>query len=274
MDKKLVFVENERPVTDSLTVSEVFGKNHADVLRDVRNILKEIDTEWGISNFAETPYVHPQNGQIYKKYILTEDGFAILVMGYTGKDAMRFKVDYIKEFRRMKEELLQIKTAGLYRKPKDLRDALVIMIDQLDKIEKLEADKAILQQCLADSEPKVTYYDQILQSTDTVLITQIAKDYGLSGRKLNAILHDAGVQYKVNEQWVLYAKHQGMGYTKSRTVSFTRTDGSKDAKLHTEWTQKGRLFIHEIMSNRGIIPCMDRETTEQNSANNLVKFPG
>ena len=55
----LVFIENGRAVTDSLTVAETFKKNHADVLRDIRHILATVDAEWGISNFADTPYEHP-----------------------------------------------------------------------------------------------------------------------------------------------------------------------------------------------------------------------
>ncbi|MBJ8026110.1 phage antirepressor KilAC domain-containing protein, partial [Bacillus cereus] len=87
----------------------------------------------------------------------------------------------------------------------------------------------------------------------------IAADYGLSAVRLNKILKDEKVQYKVNNQWLLYAKHQNKGYTKSQTIDVKHSDGSKSVKMNTRWTQKGRLFIHDMLTKRGIIPEMDRE---------------
>jgi phage antirepressor YoqD-like protein len=109
---------------------------------------------------------------------------------------------------------------------------------------------------------KTRYVDTILKSKSTVTITQIAKDYGMSGPQLNKILHEEKVQYKQNKQWLLYHKHQDNGYTKSETIDITRSNGDPDVTMNTRWTQKGRLFIHEILTKRGIIPFMDRETVK------------
>jgi phage antirepressor YoqD-like protein len=98
----------------------------------------------------------------------------------------------------------------------------------------------------------------ILKSKGTLTITQIAKDYGMSGPQLNKILHDEKVQYKQNKQWLLYQKHQDKGYTKSETIDITRSNGDPDVTLNTRWTQKGRLFIHELLAKREIVPYMDR----------------
>lgn len=130
----------------------------------------------------------------------------------------------------------------------------------------------MIQQCLAEAQPKVTYVDRILDSKDTLLITQIAKDYGMSGRRLNTILHSEGVQYKLHDQWVLYWQYQDLGYTKSHTHEFTRSSGEKGTKITTEWTQKGRLFIHELLSKRGIIATMDR-TSEANKSADIIPMP-
>jgi Rha family phage regulatory protein len=257
MDKKLVFVANDRPVTDSLTVADVFGKRHDNVIRDIRGILEEIDVEWGVLNFEQTPYTHPQNGQMYHKYLLTEDGFTLLVMGYSGKEAMRFKVRYIQAFRDMQKRL-HSRQAPFPSLPRNYKEALLALVAEVEKTERLEADKLALEQCLAEVQPKLTYVDQILASQDTVCITQIAKDYGLSGKRLNLILHDAGVQYKVNGQWVLYARYQHLGYTHSHTVPYTRSNGERGIQLQTEWTQKGRLFLHELLAKRNIVACVDR----------------
>ncbi|MGQ0419532.1 phage antirepressor KilAC domain-containing protein, partial [Bacillus sp. HC-Mk] len=112
---------------------------------------------------------------------------------------------------------------------------------------------------LAENSSKITYLDQILQSQDTVTVSQVAADYSLSAIKLNKILNQEKVQYKVNNQWLLYSKHQNKGYTKSQTVDVTHSDGSRSVKMNTRWTQKGRLFIHEILSRRGIVPEMDKK---------------
>lgn len=83
-NKELVFIENNRVVTDSLTVAEVFGKRHDLVLRDIQNQINKLieagESEWGVLNFAETQYQHPQNKQWYKKYLLTEEAFTIVAM--------------------------------------------------------------------------------------------------------------------------------------------------------------------------------------------------
>lgn len=108
-------------------------------------------------------------------------------------------------------------------------------------------------------EPKVRYVDEILSSTDTMSITQIAKDYGLSGRRLNQILHERGIQYKVNNQWVLYAKYAGAGYTKSHTHRYEKVAGRIGTNIQTVWTQKGRLLIHNTLESIGIIAEVDKD---------------
>ncbi|EOO68946.1 transcriptional regulator [Bacillus thuringiensis] len=103
---QLVFVNNNNEVvTDSLTVAEVFGKRHDNVFRDIVNIIesmKEIG-EKGVQYFEETPYQHEQNKQWYPKFNLTKEGFTMLVMGFTGKKALEFKLKYISEFNKMEE---------------------------------------------------------------------------------------------------------------------------------------------------------------------------
>ena len=123
----------------------------------------------------------------------------------------------------------------------------------------LLAENEQQRQVIADFEPVKQYVDTILESTGALATTQIAADYGLSAKALNRILHDAGVQHKVNGQWILYREHMGKGYTDSRTFPITRRNGAKDSAVHTYWTQKGRLMIHEILTKRGIVALMDRK---------------
>lgn len=112
---------------------------------------------------------------------------------------------------------------------------------------------------IAEYEPKVQYVDTILSSKDTVTATQIAADYGISGAMLNRILHEEHIQHKVGKQWILYAEHFNKGYTKSETISIHCSDGSQKTALHTKWTQKGRLLIHNILEARGIHANLDKE---------------
>lgn len=117
---------------------------------------------------------------------------------------------------------------------------------------------ACQEQQIAEFKPVKDYVDRILSTKSTMTITQIAADYDLSAVKLNKILHEAGLQRKVGEQWILYKQHMTKGYTKSETITFTRSDGRLDSKVNTKWTQKGRLKIHEILTEKGYQPvCMD-----------------
>lgn len=114
------------------------------------------------------------------------------------------------------------------------------------------------QKLISALKPKADYMDRILASTSLVATTQIAKDYGYSAVSFNRLLHDLGVQFKVNDQWVLYAKHQNMGYVHSRTIDIVRSDGRPDVKMQTEWTQKGRLFLYELLKSNLIIPVIEK----------------
>lgn len=110
--------------------------------------------------------------------------------------------------------------------------------------------------------PKADYTDTVLKSKGLLTITQISKDYGMSGQKLNSLLHAFGVQYKQSGQWLLYSKYHGKGYAQSETIEFKRSDGSPDTKLETKWTQKGRLFIYARLKANGILPIIERSDTK------------
>lgn len=116
-------------------------------------------------------------------------------------------------------------------------------------------DNEIKTQIIAEQAPKVTYFDKILaDSKSTLTITQIAKDYNLSGQALNTILNNNKVQYKTNGTWLLFATHVNKGYTKSKTYVLESTG---DTKLSTQWTQKGRAFIHNLLEKEGISAIED-----------------
>lgn len=127
-------------------------------------------------------------------------------------------------------------------------------------IQKLQLSINQLQIENEEMKPKATYYDSILQTKEAVAISQIAKDYGLTAQKLNKLLNELHIQYKVNKQWVLYDEHTDKGYTHSKTYCFEKDDGKFGSNVQTYWTQKGRKFIYDKLKQIDILPVMDRES--------------
>ena len=156
------------------------------------------------------------------------------------------------------EVLPSIRKTGSYSLPKDYPSALRALADEAERNQLLAAENEAQRQEIADFQPMRQYLDKILSSPGALATTQIAADYGISAKKLNRILHAEGIQRCVNGQWILYREHMGKGYTKSATIPITHGDGSPDAKMHTYWTQKGRLLIHQLLTARGILAVMDR----------------
>ena len=121
-------------------------------------------------------------------------------------------------------------------------------------LENKEKDKQI-----TELKPAKEYVDKILSTEDTMTITQIAADYGLSGLRLNQILHQERFIRTVGGQWLLYTEHMNKGYTKSATTPVKTKDGRDKTVVLTKWTQKGRLKIHNILTNLGFLANMDKE---------------
>lgn len=143
--------------------------------------------------------------------------------------------------------------------------ALQISNHRLDELKNtnlmLESENARQKQIIGELKPKSDYTDKILNNKGLVTISQIAKDYGMSGRKMNNLLHEFGVQYKQSGQWLLYAKYHDKGYTHSKTIDITRSDGTPDVTMETKWTQKGRLFIYDLLKSKGVLPLIERESS-------------
>ena len=186
-------------------------------------------------------------------WLINESGLYCLVLSS--------KLPGAKKFRRWvtAEVLPSIRRTGGYSIPKDYPSALCALADLEEQRMALVAENEAQRQVIADFQPIKQYVDNILLSPGTMATSQIAADYDISAKKLNKILHEEGIQRNVNGQWILYQRHMGKGYTKSVTIPITHSDGRPDTVMHTHWTQKGRLLIHEILTKRGILAVMDRE---------------
>lgn len=103
--KELVIINNGQSVTNSLLVAEKFGKQHPHVIRQIRKLIEE-NPKLDAHYFIETDYLGEQNRQ-HPMYVMNRDGFSLLVMGFTGKKAMAFKLEYIEAFNKMEQTLKQ-----------------------------------------------------------------------------------------------------------------------------------------------------------------------
>lgn len=123
------------------------------------------------------------------------------------------------------------------------------------KVAALTTDNLVLTQQVHELQPKASYYDMVLQNKSLLSVSKIAKDYGMSARALNQKLYELGVQYKQGDIWLLYAKYQDKGYTQTTT----HVIDADNSRVSTKWTQKGRLFIYELLKQEGILPTIERE---------------
>ena len=119
--------------------------------------------------------------------------------------------------------------------------------------------RLIAEQQVNEMKPKASYYDLVLKNKSLVAITQIAKDYGMSGKAMNAKLYELKVQYKQGSTWLLYSQYQKTGWTQSETVMVNRKDGTQKAVLQTKWTQNGRLGLYELLKSNDVLPLIERE---------------
>lgn len=198
--------------------------------------------------------------------IINESGLYSLVLSSKLPTAKKFK-HWITS-----EVLPAIRKHGAYLTPEKVEevllnpDTLIRLATELkaerEARKSAELEAASAKQLIGELKPKADYTDRILSSKGTVPTTAIAKDYGMSAEALNQKLHELRVIYRMGSQWFLYAKYQARGYTHSKTFDFKHSDGRPDCKMQTEWTQKGRLFLYQLLKKHGVLPMIEREDQE------------
>lgn len=211
-----------------------------------------IDTVDEDEKLRETIFTSGQNREVW---FLTENGLYEVLMQSRKPLAKEFK-------KKVKEILKSIRKHGLYAID-DLLNNPDMAIAALQKLKeerrlRLQAQEEVAQknQIIQELQPKATYYDLVLQNKSLVAISVIAKDYGMSAKKLNKILHELKIQFKQGNTWLLYQKYAGKGYTQSKT----HTIDADYSKMHTYWTQKGRLFLYDLLKNKkGILPLIEQK---------------
>ena len=196
--------------------------------------------------------VHTPGGN-QKALFLTEDGLYEVLMQSRKPIAKSFK-------KKVKEILKDVRKHGMYATDDVINTMLDdpdTMITLLTNYKEEKTRRLIAEQQVQELQPKATYYDLILDSSDTMTATQIAKDYGMSAQEFNTLLSNLGIQYKQSGQWLLYKDYQSNGYTQSKSFKYPKNDGTVGVNLSTKWTQKGRLFLYEFLKDNGVLPSIE-----------------
>ena len=245
-----VRLEDNQMITDSRNVADVFGKQHRHVLESVRNLEKDMP------NFGQMFFegsMPDSYGREQKVYFMNRDGFTLLAMGFTGSEAMQWKLKYIEAFNALEKA---------WNSPEQIMARALRFAEQSisslkDRCKFLGGQVAEQQKLIEEMQPKVSYYDLILQCPDLVSATEISKDYGMSAKKFNNLLHDFEIIYKQGKRWFLYQKHAGYGYAQSKTHNYADKSGKQHSTSSLYWTQKGRLFLYGFLKDKGIVPLIE-----------------
>jgi prophage antirepressor-like protein len=193
-------------------------------------------------------------------WMLTEGGLYEVLMQSRKPIAKQFK-------KGVKQILHEVRTTGGYIStnqndtPEEimaraLTIAQATLAKREERLKQLEAQTEQQQVTieLQDKEikeaaPKVTYYNNHLQSVNTLTSTQIAKQIGMDAEKLHKKLKEAGIIYRQSGQWLLHSPYSTWGLHSTRTQTYTRSDGSIGTNVYTVWTERGRRFIIALYEN-------------------------
>ena len=262
MDRELIqFGESQQTMT-SLEIAKLTGKPHNDVMKAIR----AMEAGWekvsqGKFSLSSRKVQQPNGGvREYPCYELTKRECLFVATKFNDEARAKLIIRW--------EELEKQARAGMISLPnfedpaeaamawaKEYKEKKVLAIEN-KRLEEENIQLAVENQELKNDK---NYLDLIMRSKALLTISQIAQDYGMSGKALNKQLAQMGIQYSINGQWILYSKYKKSGYVSSRSIDITRSDGRPDVVLHTEWTQAGRKFLYEQLKAQGIIPMLERD---------------
>jgi phage antirepressor YoqD-like protein len=271
MNEISTIVDGERMT--SLQIAEITGKPHNDVMKAIRKMEPAWQKVQGGNFSLMQEEVETNNGGHKMRPYYSINKEECLYIATKFNDEARAKL--IKRWKELEEQ---------HRKPsvpQNYLEALKSLVKSEEEKQQLALENRKQQQeiltiskenvklgnKITEMLPKVSYYNQILQSNATMTITQIAQDYGMSAIKLNLLLSDMKIQHKVRGQWILYGQFLHGGYVHSRAIDIIRSDGRHDVKYNTEWTTKGRIFLYEALKAKGILPLIEQECTSVDKGN-------
>ena len=214
----------------SLEIAELTGKQHKNLMRDIRNMelawVKIAGLKFELGSYEDA------NGQMRPCYRLTKTECLYIATKFNDEARARLVLRW--------QEL-----------------ELAEQERQTAEVRKLESKAMLLKDICATLKPKAEFTDAVLCSEDTLTVTQMAQDYGVGPVRFNRLLEALHIQHRVGGQWVLFAPHQGRGYVHSYTTYHVSTkEGYIRTQLFTRWTQLGRRFLYERLRREGILPNM------------------
>lgn len=236
--KPQLFNFNGQPTIDSREVAKMIGKRHKNLMRDIRQYINDLDEGSKLSSpkfFIESNYESSQ-GKLLPCYLLTKMGCEFVANKMTGKKGTLFTAQYVSLFNEYQASL---------KKDSYMIDDPVKRAERW--IEERKAYEALV--------PKGQYFDSQMRNPGTMTVTEIAKDYGMSAREFNQLLHKYGIQFKQGKHWVLYHKYDGKGYTQYESFAY---NDNKGVHNNLKWTQRGRKFIYDTLKEHGILPVLEQ----------------
>jgi phage regulator Rha-like protein len=269
MANDLIQFGESQQTMSSLEIAKLTGKPHNDVMKAIRKMepawekvhegkfsLMYRETEIGNGATRKDPY-----------YELTKTECLYVATKFNDEARAKLVIRW--------EELEKKAREGMIAMPnftdpaeaamawaKEYREKKVLAIENKSlQIENARLENENIELVAENQELKNdrNYLEIIMRSRKMMTISQIAQDYGMSGKAMNQKLAEMGIQYKCNDQWILYARYKDCGYVSSRSIEITRANGMPDVVLHTEWTQAGRRFLYEELKKQGIIPMLERD---------------
>ena len=241
----------------SLEIARLTGKPHNDVLKAIRAMEPAWDKVNG-GKFTRVEYKDAK-GEMRPAFELTKTECLYVATKFNDESRAKLVIRWEELERKARANMIALPdftdpAEAAVAWAKEYREKKVLAIEN----KKLEDENIQLTVENQELKHDKNYLDLIMRSKALLTISQIAQDYGMSGKAMNKQLAQMGIQYSINGQWILYAKYKDCGYVSSRSIDITRTDGRPDVVLHTEWTQAGRRFLYESLKKEGIIPMLER----------------
>lgn len=250
----------------SLLIAEISGKQHNDVLKAIRKMERSWEKIAG-RKFSLGYYTDPNN-QKRPMFLLNKEECLYIATKFNDEARAKLVLRW--------EELERKNVPQL---PSTYLDALKALVASEEEKQMLAADNAKKQQAIEmkdaqiveldtavnNMKPKVSYVDNILQCKDTINVTQIAQDYGMSAKAFNVLLRNLKIQHKVGQIWIVYGKYLAKGYVQSETFTYAKADGTQGVRTFTKWSQRGRLFLYDTLKSHNIIPLIEKPSNSNDN---------
>lgn len=248
----------------SLQIAEISGKQHKHVMEAIR----AMEDAWFKVNGTKFRLVEytDKKGEKRPCYRLTK--LECLYIATKFNDEARAKLVLRWE---------ELEKSNAPQLPATYLDALKALVVSEEEKQRLIEDNTKKQQAIElkdaqiieldtavnNMKPKVSYVDNILQCKETINVTQIAQDYGMSAKAFNILLRNLKIQHKVGKVWIVYGKYLAKGYVQSETFTYDKSNGTQGVRTFTKWSQRGRLFLYNTLKAHNIIPLIEQSTNNE-----------